>query len=106
MRAIFLLLIIATAFTSCKSTSDASKINSGATASSQIYQIMVSFKSEEGMKKALYQLDKLSLEVKEEISASDLLYLLELKAQPYSIDGTVEKIGLLDEVKWAKQVKP
>ncbi|MGB0369482.1 MAG: hypothetical protein ACPGD8_08750, partial [Flavobacteriales bacterium] len=70
------------------------------------YQIMVRFKNEGGLKRTLYQLSKLSLETKEEVSATDFIYVLQLKTKPYAISGTVEKIGLMDDVDWAKRVKP
>lgn len=67
---------------------------------------MVRFKSEGGLKRTLYQLSKLSLEIKEEVSATDFIYVLQLKTKPYAINGTVEKIGLMDDVGWVKRVNP
>ncbi|MDB4655312.1 hypothetical protein OAE48_00540 [Flavobacteriales bacterium] len=103
-RLVFILFISAL-ITSCESTKTVSDSQSENVAvPEQMYEIMLRFKNEEGLKRTLYQLSRLSLEVKEEVSATDHLYMLRLKAKPYSVDGTVEKIGLLAEVDWAKRV--
>jgi hypothetical protein len=100
-----LILFIAVFFTSCLSTKSVADSKQEAFADSyETYQIMVQFKSEEGLKRTLYELSKLSLEVKEEVSATSFMYLLQLNAKPYAIDGTVDKIGLLKDVDWAKRV--
>lgn len=104
LRLVFILFISAL-ITSCQSTKAVSGSQSENVAvPEQTYEIMVRFKNEEGLKRTLYQLSRLSLEVKEEVSATDHLYMLRLKAKPYSIDGTVEKIGLLEDVDWVKRI--
>ena len=101
------ILFIAVFFTSCLSTKSVADSKQEAVADSyETYQIMVQFKSEEGLKRTLYELSRLSLEVKEEVSATNFMYLLQLNAKPYAIDGAVEKIGLLEDVEWAKRVMP
>ena len=104
LRLVFI-LFISVFVTSCESTKVAADDRTDNSAMpEQTYEIMVRFKNEEGLKRTLYKLSRLSLEVKEEVSATDHLYMLRLKAKSYSIDGTVEKIGLLEEVDWAKRV--
>lgn len=71
---------------------------------SETYQVLVQFKNREGLKRILFRLNRFNLELKTEVSASEFLYMLQLNAKPYEIDGIVEKMGLDEDVEWAKKM--
>ena len=71
----------------------------------QNYIVLVQFKNPEGLKRMLYRLEQFKLEMIQEVSESEFIYKMKLDAKPYEIDGIVQKMGMDDDVAWAKRVE-
>ena len=101
LRIVFVVIVLS----SCKGTNSLSnKTKVEVEVMADKYQILVQFKNPEGIKRTLYKLEQFQLELKTEVSESGFLYMLEIEAMPYEIDGIVEKMALDNDVDWAKKI--
>ncbi len=66
------------------------------------YNLLVKFSSEEGLKRVLLKFERNKMLLKEEVSVTDNIYLVEIRKAAFEIEGFVTKLQLEQDVEWAK----
>lgn len=89
-RAVFIALFIG--FSSCK-TQEPEVSTHQMESVSERFDVEVQFASLEDVKRVPLRLNKLRMELKQELSADQNIYLVSIECLPMALDGVVEKLN-------------
>lgn len=86
----------------CK-ISESSVARADVVSADQRYEVIVKFASLEDLKRVPYRLSKLKMEIMEDVSSADNIYLVSILCKDYALDGTITKLNDDAGISWAKR---
>lgn len=106
MRSVILLSLLIITFCGCKTIENSfGNAETSVNSVSNEYVLMVKFVSDEGFKRAMFEFERLRMEVDQDVSVEDHIYQILIQCKEYEIHGIVQKLNDNPNIDWAKQSK-